>query len=76
MTKIVRTPSKALGGVTPEERARLDEHAKLWIARAMRTEPADIAKLAPAIHGIYAAAGLEKPRVVLVPSPLVMAVTS
>ena len=73
MSKIVRTPTRAEGGITLEEKAKLDEVAKFWIANAMRTDKADINKLAPAIHGIYAAAGLKKPRVVLVPSPMVMA---
>jgi hypothetical protein len=73
MSKIVRTPTRATGGITPEEKARLDEHARMWIARAMRTEPIDPDKIVPAIKGIYAAAGLKEPRVVIVPSPLVMA---
>ena len=73
MTKIVRTPTKATGGITAEEKARLDEHAKLWIARAMRTEPIEPDKIVPAIEGLYTAAGLKRPRVVIVPSPLVMA---
>ena len=73
MNKIVRTPKRATGGITPEEKARLDEHTKVWIARAMRTEPIDPDKIGPAIKGIYAAAGLKEPRVVIAPSPLVMA---
>ena len=71
--KIVRTKSKALGGITEHEKALMDEHAKLWIARAMRTDPIEPDKIIPAIEGLYAAAGLKKPRVVIVPSPLVMA---
>jgi Zn-dependent protease with chaperone function len=39
----------------------------------MRTDPIDPAKIVPAIEGLYAAAKLKKPRVVIVPSPLVMA---
>jgi len=73
MAKIIRTKSKALGGITPEEKARMDEHAKLWIARAMRTDPIEPEKIIPAIEGLYRAAGLKKPRVVIAPSPLVMA---
>ena len=71
--KIVRTKSQALGGITPDEKARMDEHAKLWNARAFRTAPIDPDKIIPAIEGLYAAAGLKKPRVVIAPSPLVMA---
>jgi len=73
MAKIVRTPTRAKGGITDAERAAMAEHVKLWTARAFRTEPADPAKLVPAIEGIYAAAGLKKPRVVIAPSPLVTA---
>lgn len=71
--KIIRTATRAEGGITDEERARMAEHVKLWTARAFRTEPIDPAKLVPAIHGIYAAAGLSPPRVVIAPSPIVMA---
>ena len=61
-TRIVRTPTKATGGITPEEKTRLDEHVKLWIARSFRTDPIEPDKIIPAIEGIYAAAGLKKPR--------------
>ena len=73
MTKIIRTPTKAHGGITADEKRRMDEHAKLWIARAFRTEEIEPDKIVPAVEGLYAAAGLKKPRVVIVPSPLVMA---
>ena len=73
MSKIIRTPTRVAGGITPEEKIALDAHAKLWIARAMRTNPIEPDKIIPAIEGLYAAAGLKKPRVVIVPSPLVMA---
>ena len=73
MSKIVRTPTRAEGGITPEEKAELDKVSDFWSKNAMRTDRADINKLASAIHGIYEAAGLKKPRVVLVPSPMVMA---
>lgn len=71
--KIVRTPTKVTGGITPKEKIALDAHAQLWIKRAMRTDPIEPDKIIPAIEGLYAAAGLKKPRVVIVPSPLVMA---
>ncbi len=73
MAKIIRTPTKAQGGITPEERVLMAEHVKLWISRAFRTGRTDPAELMPAIEGIYAAANLARPRVVIVPSPLVMA---
>ena len=62
MTGIVRTATKAHGGITPEEKARMDEHAALWIERSMRTSPIEPDKIAPAIKGLYAAAGLKEPR--------------
>ena len=73
MIKIVRTATRVAGGLTEDEQRRMKEHADLWIARAMRTSPTDSSQLVPAIEGIYAAAGLKKPRVVIVPSPLVLA---
>ena len=73
MTKIIRTKTKATGGVTPEEKTKLDAVAKEWIDIAMRTDPIEPDKIIPAIEGLYAAANLKKPRVVIVPSPLVMA---
>ena len=73
MTKIVRTPTKATGGITDAERDAMKKHADLWISRAMRTTPVDVDEITSAVHDLYAAAGLKKPRVVVVPSPLVMA---
>lgn len=73
MGKIVRTKTNAQGGITPEEKSRMDEYAKLWIERAKRTKPIEPEKIVPAIEGLYKAAGLKKPRVVIVPSPRVMA---
>jgi Zn-dependent protease with chaperone function len=70
---IIRTPSKATGGITLEEKIKMDALAKQWSDIAMRTRPIDPSKIIPAIEGIYAAAKLKKPRVVIVPSPLVMA---
>lgn len=73
MSKIIRTPSKAHGGITPEEKLRMDEHSQKWIGIAMRTDPIEPDKIIPAIKGIYAAANLKEPRVIIVPSPMVMA---
>ena len=73
MGKIIRTPTRAEGGITPEEKFKMDAIAKKWIANAFRTEPADRAKLTDAIERLYAVAGLKKPRVVVVSSPFVMA---
>ena len=73
MSKIVRTKTRAKGGITPGEKARMDLIAQKWIGIAMQTDPIDPDKITPAIHALYATAGLKKPRVVIVPSPLVMA---
>ncbi len=71
--KIIRTPTEAKGGVTPEELVLLKAHAAKWTANALSTEPVDNYELTRAIQDLYAAADLKKPRVVIVPSPLVMA---
>ena len=73
MTKIIRTPTKATGGITPEERAKMDAVAQEWIGIAMRTDPIDPEKIVPAITALYAKAGLKAKRIVIAPSPLVMA---
>ena len=73
MSMIIRTATKAAGGITADEKRRMDEHAKVWISRAMRTDPIEPDKIIPAIKALYAAAGLKEPRVVIAPSPLVMA---
>ena len=73
MPNFIRTATKATGGITADEKARLDDHAKLWIKRAMRTDPIEPDKIIPAVKALYAAAGLKEPRVVIAPSPLVMA---
>ena len=73
MKKIIRTPTKAKGGITADEKKLMDAHASLWIKRAFRTDPIEPEKIVPAIEGIYAAAGLKRPRVVIASSPMVMA---
>ena len=71
--KMIRTKSKVTGGITSAEKELMDDHAQLWIKRDLRTEPIEPDKIIPAIEGLYKAADLEKPRVVIVPSPLAMA---
>ena len=73
MSKIVRTPTRAEGGLTPEEEIKMKAHAELWINRAMRTDPIEPDKIVPAIKSLYTVSGLKEPRVVIVPSPRVMA---
>src|SRR3990167_4041769 len=71
--EIIRTKTRASGGITPEEEIKLKAHAELWIERAMRTTPIEKDKIVPAIEGLYNVSGLKKPRIIIVPSPLVMA---
>ncbi len=73
MSKIIRTPTKAHGGITPEEKTAMDAISQDWIAEAYRTDPADPAQVKDAIDALYSFSKLKPPRVVLVPSPLVMA---
>lgn len=70
---IVRTPTKVAGGITKEEEVLLKQHADMWIKRIVSTETADFSKLEPAIKGLYRAANLAEPEVVLVNSPIQMA---
>ena len=73
INEIVRTPTRAEGGITDDEKARMAVISQKWIDVAMRTDPIEPNKIVPAVHALYEAAGLKKPRVVIVPSPLVMA---
>jgi hypothetical protein len=70
---IARTKFKACGGITARKRKLLAKHAQRWINVALRTAPIEPDKIVPAIEGLYRVAGLPRPRVVIVPSPLVMA---
>jgi len=70
--KIVRTPTKASGGITEEEKVQLKAHADMWIKRILSTQSADFSKLEPAIKGLYQVANLAEPEVILVKSPIMM----
>ncbi|MDD5370673.1 MAG: hypothetical protein PHQ40_16445 [Anaerolineaceae bacterium] len=72
-TKIVRRPNRLEGPLTPDEELRLKAHTDLWIARILRTDPIEPDKIIPAIYRLYEVAGLKRPQVVIVPSPMVMA---
>lgn len=72
-SKIVRTPTKASGGITEEEKILLKQHADMWIARILSTQSADFSKLEPAIKGLYRVSKLAEPEVILVKSPVMMA---
>lgn len=71
--KTMRTPARAEGDITAEERQKMEAIAHKWADLAMRTDPIDPEKIIPAIESLYDVAGLRKPRVVIVSSPLVMA---
>ena len=68
---IIRTKTQVKGGITPEERNKLDDHAQKWIANAMQTGKTDRLALQKAIEDLYEVSGLKKPRVVIVDSPFV-----
>jgi hypothetical protein len=70
--KVIRRPDYASGGITAEERKLLDAHTQVWLKRSMRTEAIEPETITEAIKQLYAVAGLKEPRVVIVPSPLVM----
>ena len=69
---IVRTPTRLEGGITDEERPRLEIHAKRWIDVAYQTGRTNRQKLVKAIEGLYRVAKLKKPAVEIVPSPKAM----
>lgn len=71
--KNIRTPTHTEGDITAEERRKMKAIAKKWANLAMCTDPIEPEKIIPAIESLYDAAGLRKPRVVIVSSPLVMA---
>lgn len=74
MTAIIRRPNMADGGITEDERRQMAECVREWNANAFKTGRTDRAALAAAIIDLYAVANLPPPIVVVVPSPLVMAV--
>ena len=67
--------ARKLYSLTDEHRAQLKPWAERWIANAMSTTPmtdADRETCADAARRLYAAAGLKAPRIVFVPSPIVL----
>ena len=69
--KITRTPTRATGGITEEEKQKLEAISQKWIKNAFRTDNIDEKKITDAIIRLYHSAGLKTPRVVIVPSPYV-----
>ena len=70
--KIIRTTTRAEGGITPEERKQMGGLVKKWTKIAFRVEPINKEKITDAIYRLYESANLKKPRVVIVPSPYIM----
>ena len=71
MSKIIRTKTRAEGGITEEEKIKLAQHTEKWIANAYQTGRTDKVALTQAIKNLYKVSGLKEPRVVIVPSPFV-----
>ena len=69
--EFVRTPTKAVGRITPEERAKVEEVRDKWRKIAQRTEPVNPDVAASAIKALYKVCNLEEPRVLVVTSPAV-----
>src|SRR3990167_7790461 len=71
MTNIIRTKTRAEGGITLSEKKKMDVVSQKWIKKAFCTDNINKVKITDAIERLYATAGLKKPRVVIVPSPFV-----
>ena len=72
---IVRTKTEAKGGITDREKEQLSMHTRKWIENALSTEPVNSERLNAAIKDLYRVSGLKEPRVVIVPSPRIMALS-
>lgn len=73
MSKIIRRPDFAGGGITKKERDQMADLVKRWAAIAFRTNHIEPDKIIPAIKRLYAVAELKEPDVVIASSPLQMA---
>ena len=69
---IVRDGKIATGGITKKEKKQMEAISKKWIDIAFKTGRTDRKKLTSAIEKLYEIAGLKKPNVVIVNSPLIM----
>ncbi len=67
-------PSTDTMSSSSHSRDRMDSHLVAWTTRRESGEPISHAQIASNIDAVYAAAGLTRPHVVVVPSPLVMAI--
>lgn len=73
MVDTIRTPTHVSGPVTPEEEEKMRAHNKLWVSRALRTDPINPEKISEAIKNMYTVLGLKAPIVAIARSPLEMA---
>ena len=53
MTEILRTPTRAEGGITAEEKAKMDLLVKKWTKIALRTKPINKEKITESIKKLY-----------------------
>jgi hypothetical protein len=74
LTLEARRPDYACGPISATEQQRLNRHLNNWMRRATRTEPLAPAPLIGAINNLYRTLGLKTPRIVLVSSPLAVAI--
>lgn len=72
----LRTPLAAEGPLSPQEREALHAHQQLWERRHLRTEPMAADAAGRAVGALYRAAGLHRPRIVLVSSPGALAIAT
>lgn len=68
-----RSEASVLGGITEAERQELLQYGQLWQQRHLRTAPIEREAIVPGIEALYRSAGLPRPRIVIVPSPGVLA---
>lgn len=75
-TPSTRTANAVAGPLTPQEQAALGAHQALWERRHLRTAPMAADAAGRAIGALYRAAGLNRPRIVLVSSPGALALAA
>jgi hypothetical protein len=76
MRQPVRKPNLASGRPTFDEELALELLAEKWRPHIDSTEPVDKQQVIDTVKALYAACQLKEPRVVVVPSPAVMAIAS
>lgn len=69
----MRYAMKLSRDITVNDKRKIKKYAEFWGKCNRRTEPIEPNKIIPIIEGLYEVSGLKKPRVIIVPSPLIMA---